>query len=93
LKVIDLCREQGISHTTFYQFQHKYAGLDVNEVKRLKELHAELAQFQRIVANLSLQNRSLKDVIEKSFMSDEKRELIILTVGHKTLKRIPVKIK
>lgn len=64
-KVVDLCREQGISQATFYQWQRKYGGLEVNELKRLKEMESELAQFKRIVADLTLQNRILKDVIEK----------------------------
>lgn len=64
-KVTDLCREQGISQATFYQWQRKFGGLEVNELKRLKELEAELAQFKRIVADLTLKNRVLKDVIEK----------------------------
>ena len=61
------CREHGISQATFYQWQRKYGGLEVNELKRLKELEAELSQFKRIVADLTLQNRVLKDVIEKKF--------------------------
>ena len=66
-KVIDLCREHGISQATFYQWQRKYGGLEINELKRLKELEAELSQFKRIVADLTLENRVLKDVIEKKF--------------------------
>lgn len=65
MKVADVCREHGISQPTFYQWQRKYSGMDVSELKRLKELEAELAQFKRIVADLTLQNRVLKDVIEK----------------------------
>jgi putative transposase len=64
-RVSDICREHGISQPTFYQWQRKYAGMKVNELKRLKELEAELSQFKRIVADLTLQNRVLKDVIEK----------------------------
>ncbi len=64
-KVADLCREHGISQATFFQWQRKYGGLEVNELKRLKELEAELAQFKRIVADLTLQNRVLKDIVEK----------------------------
>lgn len=64
-KVSDLCREHGISQATFYQWQRKYGGMDVNNLKRLKEMESELAQFKRIVADLTLQNRVLKDVIEK----------------------------
>lgn len=40
-KVEDLCREMAISVGTFYNWRSKYAGLEVNEAKRLKELEAE----------------------------------------------------
>jgi putative transposase len=65
-KVTDICREHGISQPTFYQWQRKYSGMDVNDLKKMKEMESELAQFKRIVADLTLQNRILKDVIEKS---------------------------
>ncbi|HPD53139.1 MAG TPA: transposase [Bacteroidia bacterium] len=65
VKVADICREHGISQPTFYQCQRKYSGMEVSELKRLKEMEQELAQFKRIVADLTLQNRVLKDVIEK----------------------------
>lgn len=43
----------------------------------MKEVESELAQFKRIVADLTLQNRILKDVIGKKVVGpDEKRELI-----------------
>ena len=64
-KVVDICREHGISQPTFYQWQRKYSGMEVNDLKKMKEMEAELAQFKRIVADLTLQNRILKDVIEK----------------------------
>jgi len=64
-KVVDICREHGISQATFYQWQRKYSGMDVHDLKKMKEMEAELAQFKRIVADLTLQNRILKDVIEK----------------------------
>ena len=65
VKVVDICREHGISQPTFYQWQKKYSGMDASEQKRYKEIEAELAQFKRIVADLTLQNRVLEDVIEK----------------------------
>ncbi len=36
-----------------------------NQLKRLKELEAELTQFKRMYADIALQNQVLKDVIEK----------------------------
>jgi len=64
-KVIDICREHGISQPTFYQWQRKYAGMEVSDLKKMKEMEAELSQFKRIAADFTLQNRVLKDVIEK----------------------------
>jgi putative transposase len=64
-KVSDVCREHGISQPTFYNWQKKYGGMSVSELRRMKEMEAELSQFKRIVADLALQNRILKDVIEK----------------------------
>ncbi|CCH56977.1 Insertion element ISR1 uncharacterized 10 kDa protein A3 [Fibrisoma limi BUZ 3] len=64
--VVDICREHGISQATYYQWKSKYSGLEVNQLKRLKELEHELAQCKRIVAEQTLQLTVLKDVIEKS---------------------------
>lgn len=36
--ISEICREMGISHNTFYQWKKKYAGMGVNEAKKLKEL-------------------------------------------------------
>ncbi len=35
-KMEDICREMSISSETFYNWRSKYAGLEVNEAKRLK---------------------------------------------------------
>lgn len=63
--VADICREHGISQPTFYQWKSKYSGLEVSQLKRLKEMEAELAQYKRIVAEQTLQITVLKDVVEK----------------------------
>ncbi len=63
--VSDICREQGISQATFYNWKSKYSGMNVSQLKQLKDLEKELAQYKKIVAELTLQNTVLKDVIEK----------------------------
>lgn len=65
--VNDICREHGISQATFYNWKNKYSGMEVSQLKHLKELEHELAQYKKIVAELTLQNTVLKDVIEKKF--------------------------
>jgi putative transposase len=64
-KMIDICREHGISQATFYQWNSKYSGMDVNQLKRVKELEAELAQYKKIVAEQTLHITVLKDIVEK----------------------------
>lgn len=64
-KVSEICREYGISQPTFYQWKSKYSGMDINQLKKVKELEAELSQYKKIVAEQTLQITVLKDVIEK----------------------------
>lgn len=66
-KVADLCREHGISQPTFYQWKSRYSGMDVPQLKRVKELEAELAQYKKIVAEQTLDLRILKDLNSKKF--------------------------
>ena len=66
MKTADLCREQGISEATFYKWKAKYGGLEVNEARRLKRLEEENAQLKRIVADLTVDNVVLKDLLSKN---------------------------
>jgi hypothetical protein len=49
--VDDFCREEQISWATYYRWQRKYGGLQVDEAKRLKALEAENAKLKRLLAN------------------------------------------
>ena len=64
-KLSDLCREHGISQATFYNWKSKYGGMDVNQLKKVKELETELARYKKMYAELAHDNYILKDVIEK----------------------------
>jgi len=64
-KVSDLCREHGISPPTFYSWRSKYGGMEVSQLKLIKEMERELTQYKKIVAEQTLQITVLKDVIEK----------------------------
>ena len=65
IKAGDIARANGISDKTFYRWKSKYGGMDVNELKRVKELEAENSKLKRMYADLALMNEALKDVIEK----------------------------
>jgi putative transposase len=63
--VAEICRAHGISQPTFYGWNSKFSGLEVSQVKRIKELETELSRYKRIVAEQTLDITVLKDVIEK----------------------------
>jgi putative transposase len=66
-KVSDLCRELGISTGTFYNWRSKYAGLEVNEAKRLRELESENTKLKRLLAEKLLEVEAMKDVLSKKW--------------------------
>ena len=60
-----VAREHGVSRATLYNWKSKYSGMDVSQVKRLKELEEENRKLKQMYADLALDNRILKEVIEK----------------------------
>ena len=40
-KVTELCRRHGISDATFYMWRSKYGGLEISEMRRLRQLEEE----------------------------------------------------
>ena len=60
-----VARDHGISKATLYNWKSKYSGMDVSQVKRLKELEDENRRLKQMYADLALDNRILKEVIEK----------------------------
>jgi putative transposase len=61
----DLCRELGISRATFYIWKKKYGGMEANQLKELKALQEENRKLKSMYADLALDNRILKDIVEK----------------------------
>lgn len=66
-KVNDLCRKLGISSGTFYNWRSKYAGLEVNEAKRLRELETENNKLKKLLADKLLEVEVMKDVLSKKW--------------------------
>ena len=60
-----VARNHGISKATLYNWKSKYSGMDVSQVRRLKELEEENRKLKQMYAELALDNKILKDVIEK----------------------------
>ena len=66
-KVSDLCRKYGMSDATYYNWKSKYAGMSVNDLKRLKALEEENRRLKQIVGEQALDIRALKDLLSKNF--------------------------
>lgn len=66
-KVGDVCRSHGISEATYYRWKAKYGGMDVSQLRRLQQLEDENRRLKHLVADLTLDNVALKDVLGKKW--------------------------
>ena len=67
LAIGDVCRRYGVAQGTFFRWKAKYAGLEVSDVQRMRELSAENGQLKRIVADQALQIDAMKAVLQKKW--------------------------
>jgi putative transposase len=65
VKVQDILLKYNISSATYYKWKSRYGGMEVSDVKRLKELKGENRRLKQMFVDVSLENRALKDLIEK----------------------------
>ena len=63
--VNEICREHGISQPTFFKWKSKYGGMEIQQLSKMKTMERELSQYKKIVAELTLENVVMKDVISK----------------------------
>jgi putative transposase len=70
-KVADVCRAHGISEATYYRWKGKYGGMEVNKLRRLRQLEDENQRLKQIVADLTLDLHAgtlwVKDVVAKKW--------------------------
>jgi putative transposase len=60
-----LSRQYGFGKSTFYKWKAKYGGMETSDLKRLRELEEENTKLKQMYAELSLDYKLLKDVVEK----------------------------
>ena len=63
--VRDVCREHEVSEATYYKWKTKYGGMEAADIRRLRELEEENRRLKHMYAELSLEHRILKEVLEK----------------------------
>ena len=65
-KASDIVRELNVSEQTFYRWKSKFGGMEVNDAQKLKQLEEENRRLKEIVADLTLDNKVLKDIVSKN---------------------------
>jgi len=63
--VTEVCREYGISDATYYNWKAQYGGMGAFDVKRLKALEDENRRPKHMYAELNLDRKILKDIVDK----------------------------
>ena len=64
-EVKEVCRVLEVSEQTYYRWRREYGGMDITQTKKLKEVEKENARLKKLVADLSLDNAILKEVLGK----------------------------
>ncbi|KAB0663828.1 IS3 family transposase [Oryzomonas japonica] len=84
--VKDVCRKHGIGDATYYNWKSKYGGMSASDLKRMKEMEAELSRLKRMHADMALENHASEDLIEKKpLRPPEKRDAAIYLVAEHRL--------
>lgn len=65
MSVKEVARELGISEATFYNWKAKYGGMEPSDLKKLRDMETELREYKKIVAELTFENRAIKNYLEK----------------------------
>jgi putative transposase len=65
--VTEVCRELGISDGTYYRWKAQYGGLEVSQLRKLRQLEDENRKLKQVVADLTLDVRALKDITAKNW--------------------------
>jgi putative transposase len=65
--LVELLRRVGVSEQTFYRWKKQYVGLEVDQVRQLKQLQEENTRLKQLVADLTLDKAMLQDVLAKKY--------------------------
>jgi putative transposase len=63
----EICRDHAITEPTFYRWRKKFGGMEIAEARRLRELEKENGRLKRIVADLTLENDAIKELLGKKW--------------------------
>lgn len=63
---VELCRRHGVSPATFYKWKARFGGLDVSEARRLRHLEDENRKLKQLLAEATLDNHALRELLRKN---------------------------
>jgi len=67
ITIDEICRKYGVANCTYYKLKSKYGGMELSDLKRLRILEDENRRLKHMYAELSLDHKVLKEIIEKKF--------------------------
>jgi putative transposase len=59
--IAQVCKDLGVTETTYYRWRKEYGGLKVDQARRLKELEKENARLKRLLGEAELDKAILKE--------------------------------
>jgi len=66
-KINEVCRKHGISEQTFFNWRNKFAGVGVQEIRRMRALETENTRLKRILAERDLEIDGMREVLKKNW--------------------------
>ena len=63
----EVCRKLGISEQTFYRWKRKFAGMEIAELRRLRQVEDENRRLKQLVADLTLDRQMLQEALRKNW--------------------------
>ena len=63
----EACKQASVSKDTYYRWRKEYGGMQVDQIKKLKDLEKENSRLKKLVADLALDNSILKEVAKGNF--------------------------
>ena len=64
--VCEVCQSHGVSENTFYTWKRKYAGMESDDIRKLKDLQSENQALKQIVADQALLIEASKKLLRKN---------------------------
>ena len=63
----ELCPQRWFTEQTYYRWKAKYGRMNSGDAKKLRKLEDKNRNLKHVVAELTLDNRALKDVLSKNW--------------------------